>query len=221
MKIERVTILGIDDSIEIDHLVKISEYYPFVEWGIILDRGRELPSRTYLGNLFDNRDKLRIVGILRGEWLEDFKKGNISIKRSRKFIWDMIKRLQIDPRGGDSELVLRAISLLKMQVILETDFIREIHLDAISRGLNIEILFNKVYSGIWQHPMDEVSCSYYRPFGEDIETDLANMNVSIGDRQIAIQIEYGEDLEEKLSLIEEYVSEPSRSSGFFETRSAI
>lgn len=41
MKINRVTITGPDDNTNIEDLLKLSEKYPFVEWGILFSTGRE------------------------------------------------------------------------------------------------------------------------------------------------------------------------------------
>lgn len=41
MKINRVTITGADDKINIKDLIELTEKYPFVEWGILFSSGRE------------------------------------------------------------------------------------------------------------------------------------------------------------------------------------
>ena len=41
MKINKVTITGADDKTDIDKLIRLTDKYPFVEWGILFSSGRE------------------------------------------------------------------------------------------------------------------------------------------------------------------------------------
>ncbi len=41
MKINKVTITGADDNTKIEDLIRLSNKYPFVEWGILFSNGRE------------------------------------------------------------------------------------------------------------------------------------------------------------------------------------
>jgi hypothetical protein len=55
MHLDRVTITGADESVRPEDLVRLSERYPFVEWGILVSRSRagtsRYPSVTWLMDL--------------------------------------------------------------------------------------------------------------------------------------------------------------------------
>lgn len=52
MKINKVTITGADDKTKIEDLIKLSQRFPFVEWGILFSNGREgtqrYPSKQWI-----------------------------------------------------------------------------------------------------------------------------------------------------------------------------
>jgi len=81
MKINKVTITGADDSIDINTLVQFQKKFPFVEWGILLNLynagSNKFPSSKWLGNCLAaiTRDKLNTSAHLCGIYAKDVMKG--------------------------------------------------------------------------------------------------------------------------------------------------
>lgn len=77
MRLDRVTITGADDSVDVDALVDLSIDFPFVEWGILLSEkrtgGPRFPSETWIADLMnlDCADELVLSGHLCGKWVRD------------------------------------------------------------------------------------------------------------------------------------------------------
>lgn len=55
MKINKVTITGADNNVDIKDLIRLSELYPFVEWGILFSKSREgmdrYPDQKWIENV--------------------------------------------------------------------------------------------------------------------------------------------------------------------------
>lgn len=75
MRLDRVTFTGADDSIDPAELVKISEKYPFVEWGILFGRAQgrsRFPSEKWLLELRKVRPlTMQLSAHLCGQWVQD------------------------------------------------------------------------------------------------------------------------------------------------------
>lgn len=78
MILDRVTFTGADDSVDPQELVRLSDRFPFVEWGILFSRARlgspRYPSQTWLTVLrhcVEDRS-LKLSAHLCGRWVRDF-----------------------------------------------------------------------------------------------------------------------------------------------------
>lgn len=81
MKLKQVTITGADDSIDPTELFKITDEYPFVEWGILLSKsstgGNRFPSLGWIEQLlayqasYGEDKKIKLSGHLCGRWVRD------------------------------------------------------------------------------------------------------------------------------------------------------
>lgn len=89
MKLDRVTLTGADESVDPADLVKISEAYPFVEWGILFSKsthgnGRpRYPGTPWLERLAAVAPRLSLSAHLCGGWVRDAAAGRLS------FAWDL------------------------------------------------------------------------------------------------------------------------------------
>ena len=131
--IDRVTVTGADDSVEVDALVEIQKKYPFVEWGILLSESQEggyrFPSLAWINRLIrlTKADKLTLSGHLCGRWVRDICAGKKTLYIDRpqfKFLFD---RYQLNfhsyvHRINDRISFIEAVDALGVeQVILQFD----------------------------------------------------------------------------------------------------
>jgi phosphoribosylanthranilate isomerase len=83
MKINRVTITGADDKVEISELKRLSKKFPFVEWGILFSKNKlgthRYPSQEWIKELIKN-DELSLSAHYCGWWSKEvIEKQNTSI----------------------------------------------------------------------------------------------------------------------------------------------
>lgn len=128
--ISTVSICGVDDSVSPDALAEISAKYPFVEWGLHLHSNTiqrsEYPSNEWLEELKLYKDHLRLRGILHGRWERDMLDGKLSVKEERSDIWDTIHRVQVDIRGGFTNLIDALQLIPDKETVLYSDGYNEI-----------------------------------------------------------------------------------------------
>jgi len=103
MNLERVTITGIDDKVSHEEIIKISQQYPFIEWGILFS-----PSRT-------GQSRYPTLG-----WVYELKKKadalQTKIKFSAHLCGDYTKELL---ETGDNPLIQRNDEFLKVGEIFK------------------------------------------------------------------------------------------------------
>lgn len=107
MILDRVTITGADDGVNIDELVRLTLIYPHVEWGVLLSKAREgtprFPSLQWLEQA-GNRHSLALSGHLCGSWVRDVLDGGSAFMTERPTIAKMFNRLQLNV-GNDRHTV--------------------------------------------------------------------------------------------------------------------
>jgi hypothetical protein len=105
MKLNRVTLTGIDERTNRDMLWRLAQQFPFAEFGVLLSQSREgneprYPSRAWVDDLveFASPD-LKLAGHLCGTWARDAANGSFlwAVLRNRQF-W-RFDRLQINGVG--------------------------------------------------------------------------------------------------------------------------
>ena len=108
MKIDRVTLTGADDSTDVAELFRISEKYPFVEWGILFSKSAcgkktRYPSKEWLFDLeqklisSDKDFNVNLSGHICGRWIRDICKGDWSdFINEREGIIRSLRRFQLN-----------------------------------------------------------------------------------------------------------------------------
>jgi hypothetical protein len=114
MILDRVTVTGADDSIRPSDLIKLSNRFPFVEWGILLSRSQEgaprFPSTRWieqLGDLAaDDRlaQPLRLSGHLCGQWVRALCRGSNRFVTERPALAQMFQRVQLNFHGDQHDV---------------------------------------------------------------------------------------------------------------------
>lgn len=104
--LNRVTVTGADDSVEIADLAALSEEYGFVEWGVLLSKSSmgkpRFPNIGWLGELADwqksESPSLPCSGHLCGAWVRAACDGDWSFMRERAMdeIWAAFTRFQFN-----------------------------------------------------------------------------------------------------------------------------
>lgn len=107
MNLERVTITGADDKVSHDDIIKISQQFPFVEWGILFSPSRtgqqRYPTLEWVKGLKDKIEtgaKIKFSAHLCGDYTKEMLEtgDNPLIQRSNEFqmVGDMFKRVQLN-----------------------------------------------------------------------------------------------------------------------------
>ncbi len=145
MKLKIVTVTGADDSIEPIELCKISEEYPFVEWGILLSKssmgGVRFPSYNWLGKLAD-MERLPLSGHICGRWVRDICDGGHEICTDMNYILPIFKRFQLNFHSYLHRIKsarafigsLKSLSIEHQQIILQFDDVNNVLLDVVKEG---------------------------------------------------------------------------------------
>lgn len=109
MILDRVTITGADDSIAPKELVKLSQRYPWVEWGILLSRSQEggprFPSLDWMLRLRDVvPPEVKLSGHLCGAWVRALCRGSHRFEDERRDIARMFQRVQLNFHANQHEV---------------------------------------------------------------------------------------------------------------------
>ena len=106
MFLDRVTITGADDSVKPIELIRLSEEFPFVEWGILVSASKAIdfmigmprfPSHNWIISTFDNlqflRTNMKLSLHVCGKWTRDILLGKNNIP---KWMLDGFQRVQLN-----------------------------------------------------------------------------------------------------------------------------
>ena len=103
--LERVTVTGADDGTDPNELLRLSERYPFVEWGILLSKSQEgnarFPSETWIRKLRETRieaigKSMVLSGHLCGSWVRELCLGRLKFLDDRPVLGRMFDRVQLN-----------------------------------------------------------------------------------------------------------------------------
>lgn len=111
MILDRVTVTGADDSIEPEHLIGLTQRYPFVEWGILLSRSQEggprFPTTAWIERLMlaaMRGPTMKLSGHLCGQWVRALCRGSNRFITERPTIAGMFQRVQLNFHGDDHDV---------------------------------------------------------------------------------------------------------------------
>lgn len=208
MKIKKVTMTGADDGTNITDLVKLTEKYPYVEWGILLSKsqegGKRFPSYEWIRTLYNHKDKLSLSGHICGRWIRDMvEHGVLSFKAERSDLWDLFSRYQLNfhaeclAKSKDFKDCLNVLAMYpEKQFIFQYDRVNEdLFADAQKAGVNASLLFDLSHgAGIcpekWRAPLSGVYCGYAGGLGPDnLESELQRIDEVAGVNEIWIDME--------------------------------
>ena len=101
--LNKVTITGADDKVDIQALIDLQLEFPFVEWGILLSKSKigtqRYPSAEWLTKLQESKDKLILSGHICGGWKQAILDGFWTIVRDLQPIEGLFNRIQINCHG--------------------------------------------------------------------------------------------------------------------------
>ena len=165
MILKQVTVTGADDSVNYHDLYKISQQFPFVEWGILLSKNSEgyprFPTWKWIEGLITEKPVgVYLSGHLCGSWVRNIVAGGTDFLDTKKEFIYGFERFQLNFHGqqhGSSLVIEKFIDSLvfltgakKQQVIFQMD------------GMN-ELLYHRAHSlysrqrGIDAVPLYDVS----------------------------------------------------------------
>ena len=165
MKLDRVTVTGADDTTAISEMIRLSNRFPFVEWGILVSASREnrnrFPSHRWIDDLFaitKNYPEMKFSCHVCGRWVREIcLEGKIDPVLEQ--LWSHFQRIQLNFRSIvhklDRNLFISSLSVFSdKQFIFQLDNINNEILDvAQSAGIDAVPLFD-TSGGIGMLPLE-------------------------------------------------------------------
>lgn len=177
--LNKVTVTGADDSVDISKLIEIQQKYPFVEWGILLSKKYSLkdgvnrfPSRAWLNSLISNVGKLNLSGHICGDWVKETLLGQFpALDEIHGNFTSSFMRFQLnthaEPHKVDFDKLDIVLNSIRGQsIIFQLDGVNDIMCPMWKRNhRNISGLFDLSHgAGIlpskWPHPLPGAYCGY-------------------------------------------------------------
>lgn len=208
MQLDRVTITGADKSIDPMQLVRLSQAYPFVEWGILVSRTRSgsprFPPKSWLRDLWklkrESTVPLQLACHAYGDWVMNMLVGGRLFENEMGEYLPMFDRIQWNFHGSLDPLHLgdaaKALSVFQRQMIFQIDGVNDKRLIPFrERGLDIVPLFDTsggrgIIPDVWPAPLADVYCGYAGGLGPDtLDRQLGRIAHVVGDRTIWIDME--------------------------------
>ncbi len=191
--LKQVTITGADDSIRPEHLLPLTERYPWVEWGILMSVKREgtprFPSANWIGWMLRTiGGQLDLSAHLCGAMVRAVCGGDWSMAAARGV--ENFGRVQLnfhrEPHGIDSETFATGLCG-RQQIIFQADSVNEwLFRVAKSGGINAVPLFDLsggkgVLRSEWPKPIPPY-CGYAGGLSpENLEEQLKKIADAAGD----------------------------------------
>lgn len=205
--ITKVTITGADDSIEPIELVKLSQEFPFVEWGILVSKNNygtpRFPSLTWLQKLrgikHDIKD-LKLSCHLCGTFVRELVKGNDTIIQIMGPMWYIFERVQINfhaiPHEYSNQMIGIFSKFANQQFIFQHDGVNDhIVKKAFNEGCNVSALFDKsggagILPKQWPQLLEGIPCGYAGGLSPDnVEEQIKIIEGIVGETEIWIDVE--------------------------------
>lgn len=213
--LKTVTITGADNSIRLDELFKLSDKFPFVEWGILVSRSSQgtprFPSFLWMLELsdmnearaLDGKEPIKLSCHLCGAYVRELLGGDDKfIKTELETIWDMFNRVQINTHGEPHNtgfLFSDGLNLNdgdKKEWIFQFDNVNsEIMEEAIHDGVNAAALFDLSHgAGVlpedWPKPIHNIHCGYAGGLSpENLKNQIKIIEGVVGKTPIWIDME--------------------------------
>lgn len=169
MILEKITISGADDQVEVSQLVDLSEEFSFVEWGILLSRSCEgtarYPSQKWIRDAAVAR--LNLSGHLCGSWLREFVQGDCSFQQERPGMIDLFQCVQLNFGGArlrPHPVFLEWLQSHAKEYIFQMDGIND-HLLDMAIGAKVSPLWDRsggkgISPASWPRPFPKRSNGY-------------------------------------------------------------
>lgn len=205
MKISKVTVTGADDSVAHNDMVDVAARYPYVEWGILVHRGKpwsRFPSMTWIDELGTYKaaiPELPLACHVCGQWVRDLCLGDWPERLD--LIVEIFDRIQLNFHGEGHAVDRKAFmdALRKCpdkQFIFQLDNVNDTLMnDALSAGINAAGLFDLSHgAGVlpkeWPALKDGASYGYAGGLSPDnLKDQLEKIAEVVGDNTIWIDAE--------------------------------
>jgi len=213
--LNKVTVTGADDSVDINKMFEIQEKYPFVEWGILLSEKYSLkdgvgrfPSKKWLQELINtnsiSRTKLNLSGHICGKWVTKTLLGEFPrLDTIHGNFQDYFSRFQLNTHAEyhnvDFEklgIILNTLQSKFQGVIFQLDGVNDIMIPMWKRNYrNISGLFDLSHgAGIlpseWPKPIPGMYCGYAGGLSpENVVKQMEKILVVNGDNDMWIDAE--------------------------------
>lgn len=206
MKISKVTMTGADDSIYPNQLTKLSQQYPYVEWGILLSSNSEgkyrFPSLIWMEELKALESNIQISGHICGKWVRDLLIGQNTFVIERPTIFDMFQRFQLNFHA--EQLTVNPEAFMQSVQILSRGRETIFQLDGVNNSLIQPFIDKKKYvaglydtshgAGLipkaWPKKISGINMGLAGGLGpENLAEQLDKMSESIGNNTIWIDME--------------------------------
>lgn len=207
MILDRVTITGVDETSNPDDLLRISQRYPFVEWGFLLKEslpgtGRYV-STTTLKRFLPWAEAMCFSGHICGKWGRDMLVGYDSIFQELHPYMPMFTRLQWNVNASRNPYDLRDVEHLfatrdQYRHIIQCNKSNELFVALLlDAGVNFDILYDAsggrgIVAKTWPPASDLAYYGYaggLRP--DNLAGELAKINMVAGPYRIWIDMESG------------------------------
>lgn len=211
MLLDRVTLTGADDSTDPKQLATLSNWFPFVEWGILLSEsqtgGPRFPSLEWLSSLYDtflDHPNMVLSFHVCGKWVREICGGNWTpLFANTGKILDFGKRVQLNFHASTHlltpDFVPKAIERCEeqdWQVIFQCDGVND-HLvsGAYDDGLNAVPLYDKsggagVVPDQWPGAMKGIYSGYAGGLGPDnLATELEAIALAANGERFWVDME--------------------------------
>ena len=179
--LEIVTITGADDFVEPQDLVALSEEFPFVEWGILLNKSKEglnprFPSKSWMAELHEcamkSKVSVALAGHLWGAWVRNLAvKLDNSVFDERPEFLEHFSRIQLNFSCYD-------VAPNMLEILPEHHFIFQIGNRGITDKIKLaktgkhSILFDRsggkgISPNEWPDVIEDVWCGYAGGLGPE------------------------------------------------------
>jgi hypothetical protein len=212
MKLKAVTFTGADDNTDPHELIRISEDFPFVEWGVLFGRRvgePRYPSWEWLDKLlgyltdyeWSGRGRVRLSAHLCGHWVREVLSGNPTWWREFSALAPYFDRVQLNFHGYPHSAVLGPTldriyhGIQRQQFIFQVDGVNDDLVRLLVDFHHGVPLFDRsggagLLPGDWPAAWPGVYCGYAGGLGPDnIVDQLPLIERAAGDSEVWIDME--------------------------------